>query len=392
MAAKNNIRLLCIHNFFVNFEPYYPIAIVYFTVVTGSYALSMTVMSLIMLSSALFEIPTGILSDYIGRRKTLFLGSIAGTFSMLFYGLGGSFWILVLGSICEGLAMSFYSGNNDALLHETLREQGRTEEYGHVLGQTSAFFQAGLGVSALLGSAVAFFYPLRVVVLIGIVPRILCILISFFIAEPRVHEKHSDTNIFAHMKTSLREFRQNRKLRTLSIASILNFGIAESSYNFTPAFFALLWPVWALGLARLISNITGFIGFWFAGAVMRRWKELKSLIAARASGITMWLFALLVPSVLSPIIASSASVFYGLSKTAERSLLQREFTPHQRATMGSFNQLGGSLFFGIFGISFGLIADKIGPTHSLIITELFLATILLIYWRLLRRENPHSNS
>jgi hypothetical protein len=54
--------------------------------------------------------------------------------------------------------------------------------------------------------------------------------------------------------------------------------------------------------------------------------------------------------------------------------------------MGSLNQLGGSLMFGISAICFGFVADALGPTHSLIITELLLAGILFLYYRVFKME------
>ena len=120
MTFQRNIKLLSWFNFFVNFEPHMPVAIIYFSHVTGSFALGMTVFSVAMLSSASFEIPTGIVSDLVGRKKTMLLGGIAGTLSILLYALASSFWLLALGAVFEGLMTALYSGNNNAFLHDTL--------------------------------------------------------------------------------------------------------------------------------------------------------------------------------------------------------------------------------------------------------------------------------
>ncbi len=386
MNVQKNIRLLSIHNFFVNFEPYMPIAIIYFAEISGSFALGMTVLSIVMISSAIFELPTGVLSDFLGRKKTITMGSIAGLIGVIFYAIGGTFWILVIGSVFEGLAYSFYSGNNDALLHDTLKQQGRGEEYAHIYGRTSSFFQAGLGISALIGSAIAFFFPLQYVFLSGVIPKTLCIIVSLFMVEPRVHEEEISTNIFIHLGDALIKFKENAKLRTLSIASILNFGVSESTYQFTPAFFSTLWPVWAMGLARAVSNICAFISFWFAGAVIKRFKALHSLVAGKAFTRVTALIAYIFPTVISPLLISITSITHGLIQTAESSLFQKEFTQKQRATMGSLNQFAGSIFFGIFAFCFGFVADQIGPAKSLIISELILSAVILIYWKLFKHD------
>src|SRR3989344_6165866 len=115
-----NIRILKLFNFFTDFKLYAPVAIIYFAKVSGSFALGMSIFSIAMVSSALFEIPTGIFSDRIGRRKTVILGALAAVLYSVFYAIGISFWFLAAGAVFEGLSRSFYSGNNNALLYDTL--------------------------------------------------------------------------------------------------------------------------------------------------------------------------------------------------------------------------------------------------------------------------------
>ena len=71
MKLHKNIKLLSWFNFLLDFKFYAPIAIIYFAKVSGSFALGMSVFSLTMLSSAFFEVPTGVYSDMIGRKKTI---------------------------------------------------------------------------------------------------------------------------------------------------------------------------------------------------------------------------------------------------------------------------------------------------------------------------------
>src|SRR3989338_35509 len=108
-----NINLLLWHNFFLDFRLYGPIAIIYFAQVTGSYALGLAVFSIASIASTIFEIPTGVLSDRVGGKKTIILGSLASVLAISSYAAANSFIILALGAVFEGLASSFFSGNND---------------------------------------------------------------------------------------------------------------------------------------------------------------------------------------------------------------------------------------------------------------------------------------
>lgn len=66
---QRNIRLLQWFNFFEDFRPYTPFVVLYFGRMTGSYALGMSVIALSMVFWSAFEVPTGILSDMVGRVR-----------------------------------------------------------------------------------------------------------------------------------------------------------------------------------------------------------------------------------------------------------------------------------------------------------------------------------
>ncbi len=363
-----------------------PIAIIYFAQVTGSFASGMTVFSIMMLSSAILEVPTGVLSDLLGRKKTMMLGGVAGTLSILSYALAHSFVLLAIGAGLEGLMTALYSGNNNAFLHDTLKQEGREEEYAHKLGRTSSFFQLGRGTSAILGSAIAFFFSLSAVFWAGVLPRFVCVLVCLFMIEPKIHIEDISTNTFSHLKEAFMQFKRNAKLKTLSLATILDFGLGQAAYLFTPAFFSIFWPVWAMGFARTVSNFTAFVSFWFAGNFIKHFKPLQSLMAVKAGSHLVSFFAYGVPTVFSPFILSCLSIGYGVKTVGENTLLQKEFTDTQRATMGSLNQFGGSVLFAVVAYFLGFFADYIGPRNVLLIIECILFMGLFLYWKVFHHE------
>lgn len=385
MSVHRNIRLLAWFNFFEDFRPYAPIAVLYFVQVTGSFALGMAVFSVSMISSSVFEVPTGIISDMVGRRRTMMLGSIASTLCVLLWAIGGSFAVLALGSVFAGLGTAFFSGNNNAFLHDTLKQEGMVEEYSHFLGRTSSLFQVGLGTSALIGGFFAE-QALSYAMWAGVIPPMICIALTFFMVEPRVNDRSVDTNVFHHLRESFRRFRENGKLRALSLASILDYGVGQAQFEFIPAFLASLWPLWAVGIARTVAHSMAFMSFWFAGGVLRRVEPFKALMIGKATSHVVDLFAFSSRTVLSPLILSCMSIFFGVKLVSENTLLQREFSDQQRATMASMTQFAGSLVFAVAAIVFGYFADHIGITKTLIISELILFSGLLLYWKAFRHQ------
>lgn len=379
-----NIKLLTWFNFFTDFSFFSAIAIIYFSKVAGSFALGMSIFSVTMVSSAIFEVPTGVFSDLIGRKKTVVLGAVAATISIIFYALGLSYWWLLVGAMFEGLSRSFYSGNNDALLYDTLRESNSEKEYHDFLGKTSSTFQMGLAISAALGSIVAqFSFPAAI--WLTFIPKVICIFIAFLIVEPKIFKK-TESNIFFHLKESIKHFKNNKKLRLLSIAKIYSWSLTESGFQFRSAFVNTLWPVWAIGISSMLSYIGASVSLYFSGKVIRKYGELKTIITGFVYGKIISVIALIYPTVASPAIMTINSIFYGTDNVSKESLLQKEFTHEQRATMGSLNSFASSIAFGVVSILVGLFADKIGPARALLITTIAGIPVIFIYLKLFKEQ------
>ncbi|KKP65671.1 MAG: hypothetical protein US74_C0034G0015, partial [Parcubacteria group bacterium GW2011_GWA2_38_13] len=66
---KKNIKLLAFFNFFTDLQFHSAVLVIYFAKVTNSFTLAMSLFAVSMISSALFEVPTGIFSDLIGRKR-----------------------------------------------------------------------------------------------------------------------------------------------------------------------------------------------------------------------------------------------------------------------------------------------------------------------------------
>ena len=366
MSTHKNIKLLAWLNFCCDFRIYSAIAVLYFAQVTGSFVLALGIFSVGKIASAIFELPTGVLSDLVGRKMTVVLGQASAALGIACYAIGGSFTVLAIGAILEGLAFSFFSGNNSALLYDSLKEEGQEQRYGEYEGKTSSMFQIALAISALVGSITLGFESFQFLFWLSVIPQVVGFILAFQIVEPKQHYKVIETNIFSHLKEALKKFKENAKLRTLSLAQILGYGIGESMHEFSPAFLATLWPPWAIALARVISHLFATIGYRISGKLIRKFSELRVLMWGNSANFIVGTAIIAYPTIATPLIGSMTSVIHGTSSVAQSSLMQKEFSDQQRATMGSLNSLAGSLFFGIASVMLGFWADKVGPTYALL--------------------------
>jgi len=384
MSSQKNIRLLAWHNFFTDFHLYSAIAILYFVHVTGSIALGMSIFSIASISDAVFEVPTGILSDMVGRKNTIVLGSIASVVYAVCFAIGGSYVVLALGAVFQGISVAFYSGNNDALLHDSLKESGNEKKYHTYLGKLSSLFQLGLALGAVLGSFLAN-NSFTLVMWLSVIPQVLCFFISLLMVEPRIALQKS-TNIYIHMKDALLLFKTNKKLRVVSIAGIVGSSVGEATFQLSATFYQLLWPIWAIGISKMLSYLGATLSFYFSGPLIDKYKEIKTILIGNVYSRVVVFFSLIFPTQLSPFLMATTSLFYGSGSVAKNSLLQREFTPHQRATIASLNSLAGSLLFAFLAFIFGMIGDLIGATKALIVAQVISLIAMYLYFTVFRSE------
>ena len=383
-AIRRNIQLLSVFNLCLDFRIYAPIAVVYFAHITGSYALAVLIFSIAKIASTVFEVPTGIFSDFAGRKATLIVGQVASVVSIGSYAVADSFTVLAAGAVFEGLAFSCFSGNNEALLYETLKQEGAHAHYPEYQGRVSSMFQIALAVSALVAAVILSRSGMRMLFVLSLVPQLAGLVVALFFREPAQHDRRFAANVFAHVGEAVGGFLRDVRLRDLSVASVLGFAIGEAKHMFYPAFFALLWPAWALGIAGMLIHAFAAVGFRAAGRLIRRFREFPVLLWSNVASIVFGVGAVAIPTVASPVVSSLASFPFGPSVVAQGSLMQKAFTDAQRATMGSLIALGGNLLFALAVFVIGLLADRIGPRYALLTAEILSISVTLLYWRLYR--------
>jgi hypothetical protein len=302
--------------------------------------------------------------------------------AVTFYAIGMNYLILFIGALFEGLYRSWYSGNNEALLYETLAETNKKEEYDNYLGKTSSFFQVASGTGMILGGIIAV-WSFSVTMWLSVIPQVICLLIAFKLIEPKKQIRES-SNIYSHLTTSLAKIWSNRKLRLLSINSVIGYAIGESTYQFRSAFVNTIWPLWAVGFSKVLPSVGAGIGYWYSGRIIKKFGAFKLLLVSNIFSKIINIFSLVFVTVFSPILMSSTSLFFGVNNVAESKLMQKEFTDEKRATLGSISSFFGNFAFGIFAIILGLFADKFGPTMALLFASIISLPTLIINWSLFK--------
>ena len=379
-----NIRLLFLHNFLTDFRFQEAFIVIYFAQVAGSYTVAMSVLAAATVTKAATDIPTGIFSDKIGRKYTLAAGSACAMLALICYAFAAGAAGLFAGAVFSGFGQSLFSGNNNALLYETLKMRGREAEYHHYQGRASSMFQLALGLSALAASFLAQ-GGLRYLFILGIVPQFLAVIVSLFFDEPKIHT-HFEQKTFAHLKAACLQIWRNPRLRLLTLGQSISWGFGEAQFSFMTVFINTLWPTWAVGLYRTLTHALGFTGFWFAGPLLDRIKGAYVLVMASAYGLVSGLAATFMANAVSPVLFLSGSIFFGPYMVACDQILQKEFSDQQRATMGSVVSFSGSLVFALAAFCLGFMSDHFGLIPAVAFGILASALALPVYIWLFRRH------
>jgi len=107
------------------------------------------------LGSMVFEIPTGVVADTVGRRMSLLLCLITLFVTTLLYVAiawrGWGFWAFAWVSVFLGLGYTFYTGAVDAWLVDALKATGHTGSLDRVFARGQMFFGGGMLVGTIGG-------------------------------------------------------------------------------------------------------------------------------------------------------------------------------------------------------------------------------------------------
>src|SRR5437762_13439591 len=103
----------------------------------------------------LFEVPTGIVADTVGRRASYLLGTVTLAASTLLYVLlwriEAPFWAWAVVSILIGLGFTFFSGAVEAWLVDALTATGFTGELDSVFARGQVVGGGGVLAGAVAG-------------------------------------------------------------------------------------------------------------------------------------------------------------------------------------------------------------------------------------------------
>ena len=152
---KKNISLLYAFSFFDPFMIVIPVWVPYLLTQGITMRQFMELQAVFAIVIFCGEVPSGLLSDLWGRKKTLLLGSALKAISFSLLPLWSTYEGFLFYHLTMGIALSMISGGDVALLYDShLAAGGESSRGTSVLGNMKLAGQTGAAVSALLGGAI----------------------------------------------------------------------------------------------------------------------------------------------------------------------------------------------------------------------------------------------
>ncbi len=302
------------------------------------------------ITTTIVEVPSGYMSDRVGRRRTLIISAIAGALAASLQAYGGSFAIFVAGNICLGISAAFLSGTDSSLLFESLSETGREAEVEQAELVSWRFGFVALALSAIIGGWFWRFDPSLPYITTALA-FVAALIFALMFKEPKVKQFTPNPDILRFH--SLRQAFSRPVLIWLFVLSTLMYLFSHVPFVFGQPF--ILEALASIGFESNAPLISGFVT-----ASMMVLSVLVSLVALRlrqriglaailllAFGIQIGLIGILALSNATIVIALLVfrMVPNSLSEPFILARIQPLLASDSRATYLSIQSLGGRLIF-----------------------------------------------
>jgi len=214
--SVNNVRVYLLSEAFRSFYFTVPIYLAFL-----QERLSISQISILVgwsfLVQLVMELPTGALADLLGKRITIILSYILDTIFFVGYSFITSFPMFLLIATIGGLAESLRSGASEAMVYDSLKEDGKEHNFAKVGAKQGVLFQIGLIIATLLGGFIYEFNIHLPYILAGLA-QAASGLSTLFYREPKVDTvTFTVRNYLRQIKLGAKEAFKSREHRLMSL-------------------------------------------------------------------------------------------------------------------------------------------------------------------------------
>jgi MFS family permease len=306
---------------------------------------------------ALFEVPTGVVADTVGRRASFLLSEATIAVGTLAYvgvaAIDGGLLLFCLASVILGLGYTFYSGAVEAWMVDALKATGYSRELDGVFARASMVSSVAMIVGTVGGGALG-----QLDLSIPYLARAALVLVALAVGFRTMHDI-GFTPRTLHLHGIVGEMRTVGRagitygwrapaVRLLVMDSFLTWGFFSWAwYAWQPYFLDLYGEnaIWLSGLIAALFSLAGIAGNALVRKVATPGRRRTTILIATTAISTATMVATGIVQtfwVTVPIFLFGA-VAGGLLQPVRQTYLHQSIPTSERATLVSFDSLVGSL-------------------------------------------------
>jgi len=393
----------CAYGFLKNLRFFEPFLYLFFLEKGLTYLQIGTLITIREILRNVFEIPTGMLSDILGRRRTMIGSFLFYIISFMIFYLTSSYGVFVVAMLFYAVGDAFRTGTHKAMIFEYLRIQGWEHEKVGYYGHTRSWSQIGSAVSSLLAAGIVFYLgSYSSVFLFSAIPYFLDLLLM--ITYPREldgqKEKVSWNVILGSFREivvpMIRSFRNKITVKAFSNIALYSgyFRVVKDYYQPVLATLAaglvlhingigekqmsalligIMYFILYLGTSRASSNAERFSSLFDSFPAFLNRSLLIGLFLALITGV----FFLLHPPWYWLVVIPFSMIYLleNIRRPVGVAYVSEIFPSHILATVFSTESQVRSLFAAILAPVIGFLTDKFGVAVGLILVSLFLLAL-----------------
>lgn len=328
-------------------------------------------------------LPSGRMSDTLGRRSTLAIGGLLSAVGNLWCGLAASYPEFMIARFVAGAGGGIVLTTGQIVLADisTIAERGR------MLGIYQGTFLLAVGIGPYPGGLLAEHVALPAPFIAASLASLGAALIGWFVVvETRDRARNTATAGAPRLglAAQVRLFGTNVGFSLVSLVGFMH------AFVRTGGLFAVIpviatqrvgLTVSAIGLAMMIGSICGLVAAYPGGWLTDRYGRKAVIVpSALLTGVSMLLFCF-AGSWLAFLIASIVwSVSSSIGSSAPAAYAADSAPPGSNASaVGMFRMLSDAGYVG-GPIVMGLMADHLGPTASIEIASALLMLSGVLFW------------
>ena len=344
-------------------------------------------------SIVLLEIPTGYIGDKIGRKKTLILACGIAGISWILYALADSFLLFVLVEILLGMAFSFLSGTDTALLYESLEAIDKHHKYTSLSGHQLSLSLWTEGGAAIVG---ALMLPLLAHEGLLIASALVCfagLVMALGIKEPkRDAYSHPRGTLYGLYKIARFVFlRSTMVKRVIPLMAACSLATMLGVWLYQPLWINRGIPKWTFGILwALFAVIAGFSGR-MAPKLEKKLGD-KILLLLPVPVLIGYTTGALLPGIWGIVFLYMVPILRGLTHPILSRYIHEETFSDKRATVLSIQSWLFRLMYAVTAPIIGTVGKEQGPNAALIISAIITLLVTIPFCISLYRSKQRNKT